>query len=141
MRFTGNWKLHTGNRFLIYGIGTDLLRISRGEQLWQRFGDKAADKLLHPLERAQFDASPRRGHFLARAFAAKEAFVKALGTGFRGVGFSDVGVTREPDCRPQFVFSAGLQVRLDAMGIRAAHLSLSDDGDFVFAFAVLETGG
>ena len=126
---------------MIYGVGTDLLRISRGEALWQRFGDQAADKLLHPLERTQFDASPRRGHFLTRAFAAKEAFVKALGTGFRGVGFSDVGVTREPDCRPQFVFSTKLQAKLDALGIRAAHLSLSDDGDFVFAFAVLETGG
>ena len=122
----------------IYGIGTDLLRISRGEELWQRWGAKAADKLLHPLERAQFEASHQRGHFLARAFAAKEAFVKALGTGFRGVDFSDVGVTREPDCRPQFVFSDSLMSRMRQLGVTAAHLSLSDDGDHVFAFAILE---
>ena len=124
---------------MIYGIGTDLLRISRGDQLWARHGEKAADKLLHPLERVQFAASQKRGHFLARAFAAKEAFVKALGTGFRGVGYSDVGVMREPDCRPQFVFSEKLREQLDALEIKTTHLSLSDDGDFVFAFAILET--
>jgi holo-[acyl-carrier protein] synthase len=124
---------------MIYGIGTDLLRISRGDQLWERHGDRAAAKLLHPLELAQFASSTKRGHFLARAFAAKEAFVKALGTGFRSVAFSDVGVIRKPECRPQFVFSESLQARLMQLGIRNTHLSLSDDGDFIFAFAILET--
>lgn len=123
----------------IYGIGTDLLRIARGEELWKRFGLHAADKLLHPQERAQFEGARDRGHFLARAFAAKEAFVKALGTGFVGIGHREVGVVREPDRRPELVFGDALQARLATLGIRGAHLSLSDEGGFVFAFVVLES--
>ncbi len=128
---------------MIYGIGTDLLRIERGEQLWQRFGAHAADKLLHPAERVLFETLPEaaRGRFLARAFSAKEAFVKALGTGFRGVGFAEVGALREPDQRPRLVFAERLQAQLDALGVDAAHLSFSDDGGLITAFVVLERTG
>lgn len=123
---------------MIYGVGADLLRIERGEGLWQRHGRRAVDKLLHPAERERFDPAVSPGRYLARSFAAKEAFVKALGTGFRGVGYSEVGIVREQDRRPELVFSERLQAQLQGLGIRRAHLSFSDEGGMVLAFVVLE---
>lgn len=127
---------------MIYGIGTDLLRLERGDALWQRHGQRAVAKLLHPQERTAFAAARNPGHFLARAFAVKEAFVKALGTGFRGVGYHDAGVLREPDERPRLVFSEAMAARLAALGIDRTHVSLSDEGGLILAYVVLEcTGG
>ncbi len=125
---------------MIYGIGTDLLRIERGEKLWQRFGTRAVDKLLHPAERAVFETltEAARGRFIARAFSAKEAFVKAFGTGFIGVGYSEVGAVREAGQRPRLVFADRLQAKLDALHIDAAHLSFSDEAGLITAFVVLE---
>ena len=123
---------------MIYGIGTDLLRIERGQQLWLRFGEHAADKLLMPEERAEFEQARDRGRQLARAFAAKEAFVKALGTGFHGVSFRDAGVIRAQGQRPELVFSTAMRERLRALQITGAHLSFSDEDGFIFAFVVLE---
>jgi holo-[acyl-carrier protein] synthase len=77
---------------------------------------------------------------LARAFAAKEAFVKALGTGFRGIGYREVGAVRPPDQRPRLVFAPALETRIQGLGIVAAHLSFSDEGGMLLAFVVLECG-
>ena len=126
---------------MIYGVGADLLRIERGDALWQRHGQRAAAKLLHPDERPGLAAAKHPGHYLARAFAAKEAFVKALGTGFRGVGYHDAGVLREKDERPRLIFSTAMQTRLAALGIDGAHLSLSDEAGLILAFVVLERSG
>jgi holo-[acyl-carrier protein] synthase len=124
---------------VIYGIGMDLLRIERGERLWQRYGQQAVERMLHPEEAALFDPDNKPGRALARAFAAKEAFVKALGTGFRGVGYREVGAVREPDQRPRLVYSERMQQRLAELGIVRGHLSFSDDGGFIMAFVVLES--
>ncbi len=125
---------------MIHGIGVDLLRIERGVALWERHGARVADKLLHPQERRVFDALPDRakGRAIARAWTAKEAFVKALGTGFRGIDFDEVGAVREDDAPPRLVFSSRLQLKLDALGIVASHLSFSDDDGRISAFVVLE---
>lgn len=127
---------------MIYGIGTDLLRLERGDALWQRHGQRAVNKLLHPEERAAMAGARSPGHYLARAFAVKEAFVKALGTGFHGVGYHDAGVLRAPQQRPRLVFSDAMAARLAALGIDRTHVSLSDEGGMILAFVVLEcTGG
>ncbi|MDE2148416.1 MAG: holo-ACP synthase [Gammaproteobacteria bacterium] len=123
---------------MIYGIGVDLLRVARGEQLWRRFGDRAVLRLLHPQETAALPQAKSVGYALARAFAAKEAFVKALGTGFIGIAHHEIGALREPQRRPYLVFSPPLAARLQRLGIADAHLSLSDDGDYVLACVVLE---
>ena len=125
---------------MIYGIGTDLLRIDRCEALYARQGQRALTKLLMPEERAALPAAKSIGYGIARAFAAKEAFVKALGTGFHGVSYQDVGSLREPKARPRLIFSAAMQARLTALGIAAAHLSFTDEAGMIIAFVVLECG-
>lgn len=125
---------------MIYGIGTDLLRIDRCEELYARQGQRAITKLLMPEERAVLPQAKSIGYGIARAFAAKEAFVKALGTGFHGVSYQDVGALREPKARPRLIFSAAMQGKLDALGISAAHLSFTDEAGMIIAFVVLECG-
>lgn len=124
---------------MIYGIGTDLLLIARVERLWQKYGEHFADKILMPAERAQFALARRPGNFLAKCFAAKEAFVKALGTGFHGVGYRDAGVVHLPSGKPTLAFSPAMQTRLDGLGIDAAQISLTDEAGQVLAFVVLES--
>lgn len=123
----------------IYGIGVDLLRVERGERLWARFGERATRKLLHPAEAALL---PERkpGPLIARSFAVKEAFVKALGTGFAklGIEFKEVGAGHDAEGRPVLLLSPELEARLRDMGIGARHLSISDEGGMVIAFVVLE---
>ncbi len=124
---------------MIYGIGTDLLRIDRVERLWARYGEHFADKILMPAERAQFAQAHRQGNFLAKCFAAKEAFVKALGTGFHGVSYQDAGLVSLPSGQPTLAFSLAMRARLDALGVAGGHVSLSDEEGRVLAFVILES--
>lgn len=123
---------------MIHGVGVDLLRVERGQQLWQRFGSRATDKLLHPAEHALLQTGRAPGAVLARSFVAKEAFVKALGTGFRGIDFKEIGVLREGDGPPRLVFSQRLDAVLRERGIVSTHLSISDEAGLICAFVVLE---
>lgn len=122
----------------LYGIGTDLLLVARVERLWARYGEHFADKILMPEERAQMARAKRPGNFLAKCFASKEAFVKALGTGFSGVGYKDAGVVHLPSGKPTLAFSAAMRRRLDTLGIADGHVSLTDEDGRVLAFVVLE---
>ena len=123
---------------MIYGIGTDLLRIERVEKLWAKYGEHFADKILMPEERAQFAHARRPGNFLAKCFAAKEAFVKAFGTGFHGVSYRDAGVVHLPSGKPTLAFSTAMRTRLDQLQIIGAEVSLTDEAGQVLAFVVLE---
>lgn len=123
---------------MIYGIGLDVLRVARIAKVYRRHGDRFVDRLLHPLERKEYAAAKRPVQYLAKSFAVKEAFVKALGTGFFGVSHEDVGVVRKALGKPEFVFSRRLKARLKRLKIKAAHISLSDEGGTVGAVAVLE---
>ena len=122
----------------LHGIGVDLVEIARMEGLLQRQGSRLLDKLLMPAERREVRKRKDRARALAMCWAAKEACVKALGTGFSGVAFRDVGVVRVDNGRPQLVFSAAQRKRLAALGIGAAHVSLSDDAGMACAYVILE---
>lgn len=125
---------------MIGGIGTDLLDAARIRDGLARFGEHYADRILAPAEHAGFYASHDPARYLAKSFAAKEALAKALGTGLRPpVTLRNIAVLRDARGRPHFELAPPLSAWLEAQGIRHHHLSLSDEGDFVLAFAVVET--
>lgn len=122
----------------LYGVGTDLIRVQRIAQVLARHPQRFPQRLLHPAELAQYRQSRRPDNFLAKAWAAKEAFGKALGTGVRGYDNPDVGVARGEFGRPYLVYSTSMRARLDHLGIADGHVSLSDEDGTVLAFVVLE---
>lgn len=122
----------------IHGIGVDLLQVERMEKLLARRGESLLPRLLMNEELAEVRARPRTARALAMCWAAKEAFAKALGSGFRVFGWRDVGVIREANGRPVLIYSRKLQALLKVQGIGHAHVSLSDDGGMACAYVVLE---
>lgn len=123
---------------MISGIGVDILRVSRIEKVYQRHGQRFVERLLHARELTLFRKARKPALFLAKSFAIKEAFVKALGTGFVGVAHDEVGAIRNKLGRPELVFSAKLKRQLKRQKIKSTHLSLSDEGGLVCAMVVLE---
>ena len=123
---------------MIFGIGVDVLEAARIQRTLERFGERVIDHLLLPAERAQHERTQRRERFLAMRFAAKEAIVKAMGTGFaHGMWIRDVGVVQNAWGKPEVVFSArGDEVRR-ALGVGEAHVTLTDEAGLVVAVAVL----
>ena len=125
---------------MIFGIGTDIVEVARIESSLAQFGDAFAKRILTGDEFAAFEASQTKPRFLAKRFAAKEAFSKAFGTGIRGaVTFQSIGVTHDALGKPLLVFSAELQSLLDAKNITYQHISISDEKNLAAAFVVLET--
>jgi len=123
---------------MIYGIGTDIVAVSRIAALFERHGERALEKLLAPAERADCRGSAQPARFLAKRFAAKEAFGKALGTGVRAPALlTAIAVGHDALGKPVFEFSPGLSAHLAERGL-IAHLSLSDEGDSALAFVILE---
>jgi holo-[acyl-carrier protein] synthase len=124
---------------VIHGIGTDLLDAERIRQGLVRFGEHYADRILAPAEHAGYYASPDPARFLAKCFAAKEAFAKATGTGLRApVSLRNIAVLRDEHGKPLIECAPELATWLAAHGITAHHVSLSDEGNLVLAFVVLE---
>jgi holo-[acyl-carrier protein] synthase len=123
---------------MIFGIGTDILQVSRVEDTYRRFGERFVQRLLMPEELALYASSRQAVRFLAMRFAAKEAIVKAMGTGFaNGMWLRDAGVVPDRLGRPEIVYSDRGRRLCERLGIGAGHLSLSDEAGLVVAFAVL----
>lgn len=121
------------------GIGTDVARIARFEQAMARHGERFAERILGTAERLAFAERSHSPAFLAKRFAAKEAFVKALGTGLRhGISWQDIQVSNDALGRPVLSLSGTAQEVAIAAGVNSMHLSLSDEADVAIAFVVLE---
>lgn len=124
---------------MIYGVGTDLVEIARVARVLGRFGDRFAARILHGTELERFHALGRPAAYLAKRFAAKEAFGKALGSGVRApVDWHGVWVSHRDLGQPQLEFSAAVAALLKAEGIRRTHLSLSDERSLASATVILE---
>lgn len=124
---------------MIFGIGVDVLEAARIKKVFDRFGDHFVDRLLMPGERAQLAKTRRTERFLAMRFAAKEAIVKAMGTGFaHGIWIRDVGVVQNQWGKPEVVYSERGEKMRRQLGIGDGHVTLTDEAGLIVAVAVLE---
>jgi holo-[acyl-carrier protein] synthase len=123
---------------MIFGIGIDVLRTDRVERVYDKFGERFVAHLLMPEERTQFERTARRTRFLAMRFAAKEAIVKGMGTGFaHGVWIRDVGIVQNRWGRPEIVYSERGARVCEELGVGDGHVTLTDEAGLVVAVAVL----
>jgi holo-[acyl-carrier protein] synthase len=124
---------------LIYGVGTDVVEIARIEQALARFGERFAQRILCDPELARFRKHRLPAAYLAKRFAAKEAFTKALGTGIRApANWHGVWVQNLSSGKPVLRFSDALTQLLQARKILQAHLSLTDERGVAMATVILE---
>lgn len=125
---------------MIFGVGTDVVELSRIQASYDRFGEHFVRRILMEEELALFRQSKWPTRFLAMRFAGKEAAVKAMGTGFRhGIWVRDVGITNNDWGRPLIIWSERGRAVCERLGIGAGHVSLTDDAGLIIAFAVVET--
>jgi holo-[acyl-carrier protein] synthase len=123
---------------VIFGIGTDVVELARVERIWQQYGKHFAERILLDCEYELFRGHKNPVRFLAMRFAAKEAVVKAMGTGFaNGMWVRDVGSVPDKLGQPQVVFSERGRALCAKMGIGPAFLSLTDEAGLVIAVTVL----
>lgn len=129
---------------MIIGLGSDLCNIERIAAALERHGPRFEQRVFTDVERARAARRPyTRAGTYAKRFAAKEAFSKAIGTGFsRGVFMKDIGVVNAPSGAPTLALTGGARARLDAMtpvGHKVVvHLTLTDDHPWAQAFVILE---
>jgi holo-[acyl-carrier protein] synthase len=129
---------------MIIGLGSDLCNIERIARSLERYGERFEQRVFTAIERAKAASRPHtRAGTYAKRFAAKEAFSKAVGTGFRrGVFMRDIGVVNGPSGAPTLHLTGGARARLDAMipdGHAAIiHLTLTDDHPWAQAFVIIE---
>lgn len=124
---------------MIYGIGNDIVQLSRMERLYKRYGEALLQRLLTQKEQEECLSKNNQVRFLAKRFAAKEAFAKAVGTGLRGVvSLHNIALAHNEMGKPYFVCAPSLQAWLAARQIEVVHISLSDEQDYVLAFALAE---
>lgn len=125
---------------MIYGIGTDIIEIARIAAALDRFGERFARRILCEPELKRFAAHKKPAAYLAKRFAAKEAFTKALGTGIHApANWHGVWVTNLRSGKPTLEFSSALQALLEARGVGGAHVSLTDERELASATVILET--
>jgi len=123
---------------MIHGIGTDIVAIARMTRLWDKYSEAFAARILADDERQamQHHADPAR--FLAKRFAAKEAAAKALGTGFRdGLSLRNIVVMNDALGKPVLRLDGRAAELAEDFGVRASHVSISDEAAYAVAFVVM----
>ena len=126
---------------MIYGVGTDLIEIGRIDKALQRFGERFARRILCEPELRRFRVHKQPVAYLAKRFAAKEAFTKALGTGIHApANWHGVWVVNLRSGKPTLEYSPALQKFLEQRKIHASHVSLTDERELACATVILECG-
>jgi len=124
---------------MIYGVGTDVVEISRIEAALARFGERFARRILCDPELERFQNHRLPAAYLAKRFAAKEAFTKALGTGIHApANWHGVWVRNLPSGKPVLEFSEPLKALMSKRGVATSHLSLTDERGVAMATVILE---
>ena len=124
---------------MIYGVGTDVVEIARIQNALARFGERFATRILCEPELKRFRSHRQPAAYLAKRFAAKEAFTKALGTGIHApANWHGVWVRNLASGKPVLEFSDALRQLLRTRGIAQAHLSLTDERGVAMATVILE---
>ena len=123
---------------MIIGIGSDLCDVRRIEKTLARFGQRFVDRVFTDVEQRKSDRRAERAASYAKRFAAKEAIVKALGTGFaHGIWIRDVGIAPNAWGRPEVIWSERGRALRDRLGAGEGHVTLTDEAGLVVAVAVL----
>ena len=126
---------------MIYGVGTDVVEIERIEKALARWGERFAVRILCDSELRRFRSHRQPVSYLAKRFAAKEAFTKALGTGIKApANWHGVWVANLASGKPELQFSKELNLLLSQRGISRSHVSLSDERGVAMATVILECG-
>jgi holo-[acyl-carrier protein] synthase len=126
---------------VIFGVGTDVVEIGRIEKALARWGERFANRILVDPELKRFASHRLPANYLAKRFAAKEAFTKALGTGIHApANWHGVWVKNLPSGKPVLEFSNALRTFMDEKGVTGTHVSLSDEKGVAFATVILECG-
>ncbi len=124
---------------MIVGIGTDIVSIARISSTYERQGAAFTKQLLSDAELVEFSTVKHPGPWLAKRWAAKEAFGKAAGTGILvPLTLSGIGVGHDALGRPFFELSSVVQTYLQTKGVVQTHLSISDEREHAIAFVILE---
>lgn len=125
---------------MIYGIGIDVIEPARVERLLVKYGERFARRVLTQVEWPGYQKTARPVLFLANRFAAKEAFSKAMGTGFRyPVTLQCISVVQNRAGKPGFTFHPRLEDLVKNRGITGHHLTISDEKSLACACVVLES--
>ncbi len=117
-------------------VGVDLIEIARIERAIQRWGDRFLQRIY---TEGELRICRRKPWKLASRFAGKEAVMKALGTGIRGISWREIEILAEPSGKPVVNLSGKAQVKADDLGIGKLAISLSDTREHAVAFVVGET--
>ena len=128
---------------MIIGLGSDLCNIERIQNSLERFGERFTRRVFTDIERGKAESRPfTRAGTYAKRFAAKEAFSKAVGTGFkRGVFMRDIGVINKASGEPTLALTGGALGRLEALipagHVPQIHLTMTDDHPFAMAVVII----
>ncbi|MCM8624909.1 holo-ACP synthase [Accumulibacter sp.] len=123
---------------MIVGVGTDIAAVARLGGLYERHGQRALARLLSPRECLECSRVRDPARFLAKRFAAKEAFGKALGIGLVAPAtLPNITVAHDSRGKPIFEYAGPLAAYLEQRRL-VAHLSISDEHDYAIAFVIME---
>ena len=124
----------------IFGVGIDIVQIERMERSIDKHGEKFINKILHPNEVVLIDSLKNKARYLAKRFAAKEAFAKALGTGIvEGVTLPRIEIVNDEQGKPLICLHGDTKSKIEEKEINHIFLSISDEKEYAVAQVILET--
>ena len=124
---------------MIHGIGIDLVHVARMQANIERFGNRFARRILSHAELNEYDRTNEPACFLAKHFAAKEAMVKALGTGFGdGLSLKSISINHNQFGQPKMKCDGKASEIMHEYGIQSSHLTITDEKDYACACIILE---